>query len=219
MGAITQLTAKDGHRLSVYRTDPVGRARGGIVLLHEIYGLTAHLRGIADWLADEGFAVIAPSLFDRAEKGLEIAYTEAGAAQGCSFRDAIGWDAPLIDIAAARSALPPGKVAAVGESYGASLAWRAAAAQPFDAAVCGSPGNLADFLNEAPKCPVLIHFGIDDPKTPAELRARARAIPGVAVAEHAAGHAFTCPLRDGYVAAATRAAEAATLAFLARHLG
>ncbi len=219
MGAITQLTASDGHRLSVYRADPIGHARGGVVLLHEIYGLTAQTRGIADWLADEGFAVIAPSLFDRAEKGANIAYSEAGAEHGRALRDAIGWDAPLLDIAAARAALPPGKAAAVGESYGASLAWRAAAALPLDAAVCGSPGNLADFLPETPLCPVLIHFGTHDPKTPADLRARARAIPGVAAVDHDAGHAFTCPVRDGFDAAATRAAETATLAFLSKFLG
>jgi carboxymethylenebutenolidase len=219
MGAITQLTAKDGHRLTIYRADPIGRARGGVVLLHEIYGLTSQMRGLADRLADEGFAVIAPSLFDRAEKGVEIDYTEAGAARGRALRDAVGWDAPLLDIAAACAALPPGKMAVIGESYGGSLAWRAAASLRFDAAVCGSPGNLADFLHETPKCPVLIHFGADDPKTPTELRARARAIPGVTVAEYAAGHAFTCPVRDGYDAEASRAADAATLAFLARHLG
>ncbi len=218
MGAIIRLTAEDGHRLSAYRADPIGRARGGIVLLHEIYGLTTFQRGIADWLADEGYAVIVPALFDRAEVGLELAYTEAGAEYGIGVRDSIGWEAPLFDVAAARAALPPGKIAAVGESYGASLAWRAAATLPLDAAVCGSPGSLADFLHEPPKCPVLIHFGIDDPKTPAELRAHARAIPGVTAIDHAAGHGFACPLRDGYVAAATRAAEAATLAFLARHL-
>jgi carboxymethylenebutenolidase len=90
MGAIIRLTAEDGHRLSAYRADPVGRARGGIVLLHEIYGLTTFQRGIADWLADEGYAVIAPALFDRAEVGLELAYTEAGAEYGVGIRNSIG---------------------------------------------------------------------------------------------------------------------------------
>jgi len=219
MGAIRQMNAADGHRFSFYRADPLGTPRGGIVLLQEIYGVNTHLRGIADLLADEGYAVIAPALFDRAEKGAELDYSEAGAEHGCRLRDAIGWDAPLRDVAAALEELAPlGAVGVVGESYGGSLAWRAAARLPIAAAVCGSPGNLADFLAETPHCPVLLHFGTDDPKTPAALRAQARTVPGVTAFDYDAGHAFTCPHRPGFAAEATRAAEIRTLDFLEKHL-
>jgi len=220
MGAIRQMSAEDGHRFSIYRADPVGAPRGGVVLLQEIYGVNTHLRGLADLLADEGYAVIVPALFDRAEKGAELDYSAEGAEHGCRLRDAIGWDAPLLDIEAARAALAPlGKVGIVGESYGATLAWRAAAKLPFAAAVCGSPGHLADFLTETPNCPVLIHFAAEDAKTPIPLRKAAAALPGVTAFDYAAGHAFTCPHRPGFDAAATRQAEVRTLAFLARELG
>lgn len=220
MGAIVHLTAADGHRFAAYRADPIGAAKGGVVLLHEIYGVNTHIRGLADALADEGYAVRVPALFDRAEKGVELDYSEAGAEHGRSLRDAIGWDAPLKDIAACIQALRPfGGIAAVGESYGASLGWRAAHALPLAAAVLGSPGHLAAFARETPVCPVLIHFGARDPKTPAELRERIRGVPGVVAFDYDSGHAFTCPHRPGFDLLATRAAERRTYEFLARHLG
>lgn len=220
MGAIVHLSAADDHRLAAYRADPVGTPKAGVVLLHEIYGVNTHIRGLADALADEGYAVRVPALFDRAEKGVELDYSAAGAEHGRFLRDQIGWDAPLLDIAAAIDALKAfGKVAVVGESYGATLAWRAAAKLPLVAAVCGSPGHLADFLGEAPACPVLIHFAARDPKTPPELRDRARAVAGVEAFDYDAGHAFTCPHREGFDSLATRAAETRTMDFLKRHLG
>ncbi|MBN2753197.1 MAG: dienelactone hydrolase family protein [Rhodospirillaceae bacterium] len=219
MGAIQHLTAEDGHRFAAYRANPVGTPRGGIVLLQEIYGVNTHLRGLADAYADEGFVVIVPALFDRAEKGVELDYAEAGAEHGCFLRDTIGWDAPLLDIEATHRVLAPlGKVAVIGESYGATLAWRAAAQLPIAAAVCLSPGHLADFLNESPSCPVLIHFGLADPKTPAPLRDQARTTPGVETHDHDAEHAFTCPHRAGFNASATRTAEILTKAFIDKYL-
>lgn len=219
MGAIVHLSAADGHQFAAYRADPVGTPKAGVVLLHEIYGVNTHIRGLADALADEGYAVRVPALFDRAEKGVEMDYSAMGAEHGRMLRDEIGWDAPLADIAAALDALKPfGKVAVVGESYGASLAWRAASKLPFAAAVCGSPGHLAEFLGEAPVCPVLIHFAARDPKTPLDLRSRARAVPGVEAFDYDADHAFTCPHRQGFDSLATRAAETRTMAFLKLHL-
>ena len=37
------VTASDGHELDAWRSNPDGVAKGGIVVLHAIYGLTSHL--------------------------------------------------------------------------------------------------------------------------------------------------------------------------------
>lgn len=220
MGAIVHLTAEDGHRFSAYRADPIGTPRGGIVLLHEIYGVNTHIRGLADALADEGYAVRVPALFDRGEKGVELDYADAGTEHGRHLRDAIGWDAPLKDIATCAQLLRPfGKVGVVGESYGATLGWRAAADLPLACAVLGSPSHLGLFARETPLCPVLFHFGVADPATPPELRESIRGVPGVVAFDYDAGHAFTCPQRVGFDLLATRAAERRTFEFLARHIG
>ncbi|KAA9111678.1 dienelactone hydrolase family protein [Microbacterium rhizomatis] len=57
MDALIEL---DGVR--AYRAVPLGTPRGGIVLIHEIWGLVPHIRDIADRLAAEGYVVMAPDL-------------------------------------------------------------------------------------------------------------------------------------------------------------
>jgi len=45
-----------------YRTRPDGKARGGLVVIHEVWGLVEHTRDIADRFAAEGYDVVAPDL-------------------------------------------------------------------------------------------------------------------------------------------------------------
>lgn len=42
-----------------------GELRGGLVLIHEVFGLDAHMREVARRLAAQGYAVIAPDLYSR----------------------------------------------------------------------------------------------------------------------------------------------------------
>ncbi|MDP7547545.1 MAG: dienelactone hydrolase family protein, partial [Alphaproteobacteria bacterium] len=44
MGTDITLTAEDGHTLGAYRADPEGEARGGIVVIQEIFGVNIHIR-------------------------------------------------------------------------------------------------------------------------------------------------------------------------------
>ena len=46
------ITAADGHRFEVARADPAGEPKGGVIILHAIYGLTDHIRGLCDRWAD-----------------------------------------------------------------------------------------------------------------------------------------------------------------------
>ena len=73
MGEMVQLREKDGHVLHAYVVQPGVPARGGLVILQEIFGVNAHIRSVADRYADEdGFVVVAPALFDRIEPGVEL---------------------------------------------------------------------------------------------------------------------------------------------------
>ncbi|MGH7056893.1 MAG: dienelactone hydrolase family protein, partial [Acetobacteraceae bacterium] len=70
-----QLKAADGHTLEAY-----GVANGdpsiGLVVIQEIYGVNAHIRRVCEWFAEAtAYAVIAPALFDRVERGAELGYT------------------------------------------------------------------------------------------------------------------------------------------------
>ncbi|CAN5393017.1 hypothetical protein BH11ACT5_BH11ACT5_27110 [soil metagenome] len=52
----------DIHGVSAYRAEPVGEVRGGLIVIHEIWGLVDHITGIADRFAAEGYLVIAPDI-------------------------------------------------------------------------------------------------------------------------------------------------------------
>ena len=61
MGSRIELSASDGHTFSAYRADPAGDARGGIVIVQEVFGVNDHVRGVCDGYAGDGYAVIAPA--------------------------------------------------------------------------------------------------------------------------------------------------------------
>lgn len=59
-------TEVDYDGVSGYRADPVGPPIGGMILIHEIWGLVPHIRAVADRWAGEGWVVVAPDLLSDA---------------------------------------------------------------------------------------------------------------------------------------------------------
>src|SRR6476661_10233707 len=72
MGKMIQLTASDGHKLDAYRADPAGKPRGGIVVIQEIFGVNSHIKSVADGYAADGYLAIAPALFDRVQRNVDL---------------------------------------------------------------------------------------------------------------------------------------------------
>jgi len=221
VGTPISLEAADGHLLGAYRADPAGAARAGLVVIQEVFGVNDHIRRVCDGFAAEGYAVIAPALFDRAERGVALDYDEAGLARGREIRTALGWDDPLRDVAAAVTALGgAGPAGVIGYCWGGSLAWLAATRLDVACAVGYYGGQIAAFVDERPRCPVLLHFGERDPIIPAEDVGRIReAHPEVPVHVYPAGHGFNCDARSDYDGESARLARERTLAHLAAHLG
>ena len=96
-----QLSASDGHKLDAYRADPAGKPRGAIVVVQEIFGVNSHIRSVADGYAADGYVAIAPALFDRVKKNVELGYTEPDVAAGRQLKAASVIEPALLDIAAA----------------------------------------------------------------------------------------------------------------------
>ena len=71
MSETLTLTAADGFRLSAYRARPAGPPRGGLVVVQEIFGVNRHIRNLCDRFAADGYAALAPAIFDRVEPGFE----------------------------------------------------------------------------------------------------------------------------------------------------
>ena len=82
MGETIKLTAADGHELDAYRADPPGVSKGGIVVIQEIFGVNVHVRDVCDRLAGEGYTALAPALFDRIRRGIELGYSEDDLGEG-----------------------------------------------------------------------------------------------------------------------------------------
>ena len=48
------------------------RFRGGLVVIQEIFGVNPHIRSVVDRYASFGYRAIAPALFDRVERNVEL---------------------------------------------------------------------------------------------------------------------------------------------------
>ena len=218
-----ELVAADGHRLGAYVAAPQGAARGAVVVIQEIFGVNSHIRSVADGYAAEGYLAVAPALFDRLERGLEIGYGDADIQRGIALKGKSPNDKALLDIAAAIAHAQQaggGKVGSVGYCWGGLLSWLSACSlDGLAAAVCYYGGGMPDQKQLQPRCPVLAHFGRQDHAIPlAGVEAFRAAQPGVEVHLYDAGHGFNCDQRGSYDAASAKLARERSLAFFAAHL-
>ena len=222
MGKMIQLTASDGHKFGAYRADPAGKAKGAIVLIQEIFGANKHIQNVADGYAKDGYVVVAPALFDRVSPDMQLGYGPEDQEKGKTTRAALKWDAVLADVQASHDAVKgEGKVAIIGYCFGGSVAWLGATRQNFDAAVCYYGGNIADFVDEKPKCPTICHNGTEDKGIPMDKIEKIKAArPEVTVYTYeGAGHGFNCDERGSYHEASAKLARQRTLDFLAKNIG
>ena len=220
MGDLITLTAGDGHELAAYVARPEGSARAGLVVCQEIFGVNAHMRDVCDGFAAEGYLAIAPALFDRLERGVELGYSDDDTARGRALRTALAWDDVMRDVGAAAEEVRNGAgVGVIGYCWGGSVAWLAACRLPVQASVSYYGGQVHEFRAETPGCPVQFHFGTKDPIIPNEHVEEIAALhPDIPLYTYDAGHAFDCSPRPDYDPAAAALARERSLAFLAERL-
>jgi carboxymethylenebutenolidase len=222
MGQTLELTAADGFVLSAYRADPPGPPRGGLVVAQEIFGVNSHIKSVCDGFAADGYVAIAPALFDRYERGVDIGYTPDDIARGRVLKGRAQIDAALKDIGAARDALAgAARIGVIGYCWGGYVAWMVASRLTgFACAIPYYGGGMLDAIGERPLCPVMAHFGERDTMIPVDgVRKLAAAHPTAQVFIYAADHGFNCDQRASYDAAAAKLARERTLQFLRGNLG
>src|SRR5688572_5890211 len=66
------IKSADGLEFDAYVSRKDDQKRPVVIVIQEIFGVNAWLRSIADWLAGEGFIAVAPDLFHRQEKGIQL---------------------------------------------------------------------------------------------------------------------------------------------------
>lgn len=215
--------AGDGHILSVYVARPEGRPMGGLVVLQEVFGVNRHIRSVADGDARDGFLTVAPALFDRIEKNVELTYEGEDAKKGVSLLQQTDTLKALADVDAtltfARKESGK-KTGVIGYCFGGLLAWLSSTRLHPDVVVGYYAGRIGDYAAETPKAPVQLHFGRLDNHIPVEHVERVRAAhPEVEINWYdGAGHGFNCDMRAAYNAQAAALARGRALSFLRQHL-
>jgi carboxymethylenebutenolidase len=221
MGEMITLTAEDGFELGAYKATPDGTPKGGIVVVQEIFGVNSHIRGDTDKFARAGYLAIAPAVFDRLEKGVELDYDEAGIARGRELMGQMSFDNALMDVrAAAAEIADAGTTGLVGYCWGGSVAWLAATRLGLPS-VGYYGGGIVGLADEQPKAPVMLHFGALDQAIPLEgveqVKAKHPDVP-VHIYE-GAGHGFNCDARGSYNETAAKQALERTMEFFGSHVG
>ena len=203
--------------IGAYRAAARGNARGGVVVLQEIFGVSDHIEDICQRFAGQGYEALAPSLFDRIEPGFQADRSPEGIRKGLAAVKASPWPQVAADIQVAIDALPkPCYVA--GFCYGGAATWLAAARCTGVAAAAGFYGRLiVDLLNEMPTAPIMLHYGARDASIPPDNIEHVRAAaPLSPIYLYDAGHGFCREGSSDFDAAARDLSMARTLDWFAR---
>ncbi|MGN6445616.1 dienelactone hydrolase family protein [Amnibacterium sp.] len=177
--------------IDVYRAEPTGPLRGGLIVIEEIWGLVPHIRAVADRFAAEGYLVLAPELLHDllgSANGQELmtARNDPDEAKRTAVQPALrelftGMNDPafaertvahlraLTDVLAAEPGVD-GRIGVTGFCFGGTYAFALAAADDrIRAAVpfYGSAPAPADAARIA--CPVLALYGAHDERLMAAL--------------------------------------------------
>jgi len=221
MGETASLMARDGHEFHAWLAAPRSKPRGAVVVVQEIFGVNHHVRAVADHYAAQGYTAIAPALFDRIRRGVDLGYTAGTTQEGIGYMLQVTEAQYLADVGAAINAVRgSGKVGIVGFCWGGTVAYVAACKLPVAAAACYYGGAIVKALPETPKCPVIYHFGEHDSSIPPEAVAQIRAAhPAGHYHLYPAGHAFSNADRPSYEPHCAQLALERTQAFFAEHVG
>jgi len=231
-GEYVDVKLPNGKSVRAWVVYPERKDKAGVVILiHEIYGLSPWLRGVADQLARDGFIAVAPDLITGLGPG-------GGGTESVASRDEVVQlvrgltpEEATLRLNAVRDfalKIPAanGKTATVGFCWGGARSFAFAASQPaLNAAVVyyGTSPEAADLAKI--KAPVLGLYGADDARVtatipPAEAEMKKLGKTFEPHLYEKAGHGFLRAQddRDGANLKATQQAWPRMLAFLREHL-
>jgi carboxymethylenebutenolidase len=221
MGETIALTSPfDGFSFEAYHVRPSDARRGGLLLIQEIFGVTDHIRELADGFAADGYEVIAPSFYDRLERGFAADYSQDSIQKGVQYSQATPWDQVAADAQAAIDILTP-PVFVTGFCWGGAATWLVACrCTGVAAAACYYGRRISELNDETPRCPTILHFGKKDASIPMERVEEIRERhPDAPIYLYDAGHGFVSDRRADYDADSARLARLRTLAHFANHGG
>jgi carboxymethylenebutenolidase len=236
-----EMMVADGSVVGGYLARPAASGpRPGVLVAHELFGVTSHIREVCERLAGSGYVALAPDFYHRAKPGTELAHDAAGRERGFELLGLLDRPGVLGDADAAYRYLKDfdcARVAMVGLSLGGHIGYLAATALPLAAVVAAYPGWLAGTeiglsrpeptlaLTPGIRGRVLVLCGeADHAISGADLAAAQAALAGAGVAHEivtypGVAHGFLCDRRDSYDPVAAADAWARIDALLERELG
>ncbi|MBK1785273.1 dienelactone hydrolase family protein [Prauserella cavernicola] len=203
---IETITAHDGGTFDAFCALPESGRGPGIVLFQEVFGVNDNMRALASRLAEHGYVALVPDMFWRLERGFQ-SKDESGIAEGMELAQRLDLDVAVHDMSATLAhlrALPActGRTGGVGFCLGGTLAYLfATSVRPDgegpDAVVSYYGSGVHGMLDKVGDiaCPVMFHYGDDDPYISGEaigaVEAAVSGRPEITVYHYAAGHAFS----------------------------
>ncbi len=207
--------------VQAWQAQPEGDARGAVVVVQEIFGVTPHIRAVCERLAHAGLIALAPAYFDLIQPNVELPYDPAGAGRGKTLVNDLGLDCAIdVTEAAAQALQKQGHtVGVVGFCWGGTVAFLANTRLALPAVSYYGARN-APFLDEAAGAPLMFHFGALDPSIPAEVvQAHRKQQPHARTFVYPdADHAFNRDPNPPYHPDAAALAWRRTLEFFEEHL-
>ena len=229
----TTIATLDGDAdFHAYRAAPAGTPKAAIIVIQEIFGVNAGIRRKCDTLAEAGYLAIAPDLFWRLERGIELdpdikpEFDRALELMGQFDQDKGVADIEAT-IRAARTELgDSSKVGVVGYCLGGRLAFMTAARTDVDASVGYYGVGIDGLLGEkhAIAHPVLLHVPEEDhfvdKAAQAAMHAGLDDHPKVTIYDYAGeDHGFATEFGERRSDAAAKLADERTAKFFAENLG
>ncbi len=169
--ATIKINATDGAgSFDAYLVEPKARPAGAVVLIQEIFGVNQSMRDTAAWVADLGFIAVAPDLFWRIERNVDITDKSDAEWQKAfslmqKFDQAKGIEDLNATLAAARK-LPGcnGRAGTMGYCLGGRLAFMMAEQSDADVNVSYYGVGLDALLGDINKItnPLIVHIAEKD---------------------------------------------------------
>tara|TARA_A100001015_G_scaffold241572_1_gene275790 strand:+ start:225 stop:941 length:717 start_codon:yes stop_codon:yes gene_type:complete len=217
------IKSADNYPLPYLQFEPENNIKNkSIVLVYEIFGLTDHIKNIAEDYAKNGFLVAVPDIFSRLENNINLPYDKDGFAKGLNLKKKLGWELPVMDIVALAATLRlKCNVSVLGYCYGGSLAWLAMQKSfIFEKGICYYGSSIPEFLESHVNCPGMLHFGSEDKGIPIESIEKVKKFINKNINKielfvyENADHGFNCCQRKSYNKIAAEQAFDKTIKFL-----
>jgi carboxymethylenebutenolidase len=207
-----------------YVARPAGDGkRPGVLVIHEIFGLTDHIRDVARRLAKVGFLAVAPDLASRSGGTEKAGSDTIGAVTRGSVEDRVADLNAGVDYIEAQKDYN-GKLGVVGFCFGGGMTLSLAAAQPkvLAAVPYYGPTPQPPSVMTATKAAILANYGATDTRVDAGIPDLEAALKGKVFEKRlyaGAGHAFNNDTNGGaYNEAAALKAWSATIDWLRKYL-